>query len=129
MWYWVTEHESNIQFPINIFLENMIMYVRLCEMGMIFYIFPCSRVVLCDIDGVPGSDYINANYIDGYEKPKAYIATQGPLPETFDAFWRMVRLSVIYFIYFTIPHFLGLGRRDGDDRDVDQSRGAIADQV
>ncbi|CAJ0587081.1 unnamed protein product, partial [Mesorhabditis spiculigera] len=49
-----------------------------------------SRVILCSLDGQPGSDYINANYIDGYEKPKAYIATQGPLPETFDAFWRMV---------------------------------------
>uniref|UniRef100_A0A914SAU5 Uncharacterized protein n=1 Tax=Parascaris equorum TaxID=6256 RepID=A0A914SAU5_PAREQ len=27
-----------------------------------------SRVVLNTIDGIPNSDYINANYIDGYEK-------------------------------------------------------------
>uniref|UniRef100_A0A4W4FQU8 Receptor-type tyrosine-protein phosphatase F n=1 Tax=Electrophorus electricus TaxID=8005 RepID=A0A4W4FQU8_ELEEL len=51
-----------------------------------------SRVVLTSVDGetVPGSDYINANYIDGYRKQNAYIATQGPLPETLTDFWRMV---------------------------------------
>ncbi|XP_037830732.1 receptor-type tyrosine-protein phosphatase delta isoform X16 [Kryptolebias marmoratus] len=49
-----------------------------------------SRVILSGVDGVPGSDYINANYIDGYRRQNAYIATQGPLPETFGDFWRMV---------------------------------------
>ncbi|TRZ02636.1 hypothetical protein DNTS_000622 [Danionella cerebrum] len=49
-----------------------------------------SRVVLTPVDGVPGSDYINGNYIDGYRKQNAYIATQGPLPETLSDFWRMV---------------------------------------
>ncbi|XP_059098877.1 tyrosine-protein phosphatase Lar-like isoform X3 [Tigriopus californicus] len=49
-----------------------------------------SRVVLQPADGVLGSDYINANYCDGYRKQNAYIATQGPLPETFADFWRMV---------------------------------------
>ncbi|XP_038414290.1 receptor-type tyrosine-protein phosphatase F isoform X21 [Canis lupus familiaris] len=49
-----------------------------------------SRVILTSVDGVPGSDYINANYIDGYRKQNAYIATQGPLPETMGDFWRMV---------------------------------------
>ncbi|XP_057189334.1 receptor-type tyrosine-protein phosphatase F isoform X10 [Triplophysa rosa] len=49
-----------------------------------------SRVVLTPVDGVPGSDYINANYIDGYRKQNAYIATQGPLPESLSDFWRMV---------------------------------------
>ncbi|XP_028306224.1 protein tyrosine phosphatase receptor type Db isoform X19 [Gouania willdenowi] len=49
-----------------------------------------SRVILSSIDGVPGSDYINANYIDGYRRQNAYIATQGSLPETFGDFWRMI---------------------------------------
>ncbi|XP_053184320.1 protein tyrosine phosphatase receptor type Db isoform X1 [Scomber japonicus] len=49
-----------------------------------------SRVILSSIEGVPGSDYINSNYIDGYRRQNAYIATQGSLPETFGDFWRMV---------------------------------------
>ncbi|XP_072297386.1 receptor-type tyrosine-protein phosphatase S-like isoform X6 [Eucyclogobius newberryi] len=49
-----------------------------------------TRVVLAPIEGILGSDYINANYIDGYRKQNAYIATQGPLSETFGDFWRMV---------------------------------------
>uniref|UniRef100_A0AAQ5YHU3 protein-tyrosine-phosphatase n=1 Tax=Amphiprion ocellaris TaxID=80972 RepID=A0AAQ5YHU3_AMPOC len=49
-----------------------------------------TRVILAPIEGILGSDYINANYIDGYRKQNAYIATQGPLAETFGDFWRMV---------------------------------------
>nr|XP_058941236.1 receptor-type tyrosine-protein phosphatase delta-like [Pocillopora verrucosa] len=49
-----------------------------------------SRVKLSHIQGVPGSDYINANFLEGYQKKRAYIASQGPLPETEDDFWRMI---------------------------------------
>ncbi|XP_050023108.3 receptor-type tyrosine-protein phosphatase kappa-like isoform X1 [Dermacentor andersoni] len=49
-----------------------------------------SRVRLKPIPGVPFSDYINASYIDGYCRPKRYIATQGPKPHTVEDFWRMV---------------------------------------
>lgn len=49
-----------------------------------------SRVILVSLDGQPGSDYINANYCDGYRKHNAYIATQGPLQNTCGDFWRMI---------------------------------------
>ena len=29
-------------------------------------------------------------YPQGYNKPNAYVATQGPIPSTFPDFWRMV---------------------------------------
>ncbi|XP_061425100.1 receptor-type tyrosine-protein phosphatase mu-like isoform X1 [Lethenteron reissneri] len=49
-----------------------------------------SRVVLEPLEGKPESDYINGNYVDGYQKQRQYIATQGPLQETAVDFWRMV---------------------------------------
>ncbi|XP_016852064.2 receptor-type tyrosine-protein phosphatase O isoform X3 [Anolis carolinensis] len=49
-----------------------------------------SRVRLVTMNEEEGSDYINANYIPGYNSPQEYIATQGPLPETRNDFWKMV---------------------------------------
>ena len=51
---------------------------------------PSSMVRLRTTEGDPASTYVNANFIRGYDgEERAYIATQGPLPNTVDDFWRM----------------------------------------
>jgi tyrosine-protein phosphatase non-receptor type 11 len=55
--------------------------------------FDHTRVVLKNNNG---SDYINANYIkadDQLDFGKLYIATQGPLPNTVNDFWKMVNIE------------------------------------
>ena len=49
-----------------------------------------SRVQLRPLPGQKRGEYLNANFIDGFQKARAYVATQGPLTNTFDSFWRMV---------------------------------------
>ncbi|MEE6482981.1 hypothetical protein FKM82_013394 [Ascaphus truei] len=48
-----------------------------------------SRVKLNIIEGDTTTDYINGNYMPGYNSMKEFIATQGPLPNTVADFWRM----------------------------------------
>ncbi|XP_055502666.1 receptor-type tyrosine-protein phosphatase epsilon isoform X1 [Leucoraja erinacea] len=48
------------------------------------------RVTLTAIDGVSGSDYINASYVDGFKVKNKFIAAQGPKEETVADYWRMI---------------------------------------
>uniref|UniRef100_A0A8C4DIL8 protein-tyrosine-phosphatase n=1 Tax=Dicentrarchus labrax TaxID=13489 RepID=A0A8C4DIL8_DICLA len=52
--------------------------------------YDSSRVKLSIIHGSPYDDYINANYMSGYNSRKEFIAAQGPLPTTVNEFWRMI---------------------------------------
>ncbi|XP_070189239.1 receptor-type tyrosine-protein phosphatase eta-like [Littorina saxatilis] len=58
-----------------------------------------SRVKLTADD--EGSDYINANFVPGYNREDEYVACQGPLPYTVGDFWRMVwehRMPIIVML-------------------------------
>ena len=50
-----------------------------------------SRVKLAILNNAPESDYINANFVPGFNGNLQFIATQGPTPhDDFKSFWRMV---------------------------------------
>jgi len=49
----------------------------------------------------PVTDYINANYVDGYEQPKAFISTQGPLNSTCVDFYEMCIQNEVKVVVMT----------------------------
>lgn len=49
-----------------------------------------TRVPLSKVPDDDASDFINANFVSGYQAPNRYIACQGPLPNTMFDFWRML---------------------------------------
>ncbi|XP_037070696.1 tyrosine-protein phosphatase 99A-like isoform X1 [Pollicipes pollicipes] len=72
-----------------------------------------SRVPLSPLPGQHRCDYVNANFIDGYERPRAYIGTQGPLPDTYAAFWRMVWEQDVHIVVM-ITNLMERGRKKCD---------------
>ena len=49
-----------------------------------------TRVKLTPVEGVIGSDYINANFVVGYKERKKFICAQGPMENTVSDFWRLI---------------------------------------
>ncbi|XP_052763599.1 receptor-type tyrosine-protein phosphatase alpha-like [Mya arenaria] len=71
------------------------------------YPYDDSRV---KVRGSGSSDYINASFINGYKKPKQYIATLGPMSNQlgdFSLFWRMIwqqRVEKIVMVTNMVEH-------------------------
>ncbi|XP_074603401.1 putative receptor-type tyrosine-protein phosphatase mosPTP-1 isoform X2 [Brevipalpus obovatus] len=82
-----------------------------------------SRVVLKPLSNQRKGavDYINANFIDGYCKGAAYIGTQGPLPSTFDDYWRMIWEQRVCIIVM-ITNLIERGRQSYSPSELDDSR-------
>ncbi|XP_072129080.1 receptor-type tyrosine-protein phosphatase H-like [Mobula birostris] len=69
--------------------------------------YDATRVKLSKQHGSSSSDYINASYMPGYNRKKAFIATQGPLPDTVVDFWQMIweqKSEVIVMLTKCVEH-------------------------
>lgn len=66
---------TNICFPLISRLRNNLAKNRYTDV----LCYDHSRVILSQSDEDPASDYINANFVDGYRQKNAYISTQGKI--------------------------------------------------
>jgi len=67
--------------------------------------YDVTRVCLKKLEGQEHSDYINANWISGIKENEvkddhSFIATQGPIPLTYQDFWRMVWETNAKYVVF-----------------------------
>ena len=89
--------------------SNFLYFDKLIN-GFNFFSDDHSRVRLMPLVGQKKTtDYINGNFIDGFQKINAYIGTQGPLIDTCEAFWRMVWEQNVYVVVM-ITNLLERGR-------------------
>ncbi|GMS90531.1 hypothetical protein PENTCL1PPCAC_12706, partial [Pristionchus entomophagus] len=67
---------------------------------------PCieeNRIVL---EAYNNSDYMHANYVDGFQQTKKYICVQSPLTATIDRFWEMVwQEKVVTIVAMYVPNY------------------------
>lgn len=60
-----------------------------------------TRVVLKKIDDIEGSDYINADFVNGglvNKQDKRFICAQGPTQKTVPDFWRMIYEQQCWYV-------------------------------
>ncbi|XP_071551896.1 uncharacterized protein [Panulirus ornatus] len=64
--------------------------------------FNMTRVTLSTTEDGTGTDYINASYVEDVQARRYFVATQAPIPNTTEDFWRMVwQLNVYTIIMLT----------------------------
>lgn len=72
------------------FSAAILPYNQLKNQSFDFIPLDGNRVVLSQMLGVDGSDYINASWLPGYTSLNEFILTQHPKEQTTEDFWRLV---------------------------------------
>ncbi|KAG8033937.1 hypothetical protein G9C98_008418 [Cotesia typhae] len=82
------EYSSIINLPI---VDTCINFFLSCNKNKNRCVdYPCWDISRVALRSNNSSDYINANYIAGFDMSAKFIATQEPMPGTFNDFWKMI---------------------------------------